>query len=134
MREIYNKLVEIQQRLTMVEGRNGIQFKVISSTNYPQLLLNDTIYYNSDTKCFSYFNPESRQIETDCFNGSGGGNETEKRFDYVSKLLYYKGIAPTGSLEDAPVWKIDKVECLANGSIHNITNVTNFKWTERKTI
>lgn len=70
----------------------------------------------------------------DILDSLAGGGETEKRFDFISNLLYYKGTAPTGSSEDSAVWKIDKIECLANGSIDNITTVLNHKWTERNLI
>jgi hypothetical protein len=59
------------------------------------------------------------------------GGELAKRFDYVSRNLYYRATAPAGSLENAPIWGIKKVEVLDNGSIENITEVTNYKWTER---
>jgi len=62
------------------------------------------------------------------------GGELAKRFDYVSRNLYYRGTAPAGSLDDAPVWSSKKVEVLDNGSIENITEVTNYKWTERNLI
>jgi hypothetical protein len=62
------------------------------------------------------------------------GGELAKRFDYVSRNLYYRGTAPAGSLDDAPVWSSKKVEVLDNGTIDNITEVTNYKWTERNLI
>ena len=63
--------------------------------------------------------------------GSGGGGELAKRFDYVSRNLYYRATAPAGSLENAPVWNIKKIEVLDNGTLDNIIIVNNYKWTER---
>jgi hypothetical protein len=59
------------------------------------------------------------------------GGELAKRFDYISRNLYYRANAPAGSLENAPVWNIKKIEVLNNGTIDNITEVTNYKYTER---
>lgn len=62
-RGLINRIVELQTRLSRLEGKTYIQFQVVRNNTVPLELLREVIYYNYEANEFIYFNPLTRQSE-----------------------------------------------------------------------
>lgn len=71
-RGLINRIVELQTRLSRLEGKTYIQFQVVRNNTVPLELLREVIYYNYEANEFIYFNPLIRQSEKISI-GSGSG-------------------------------------------------------------
>ena len=71
-RGLINRVVELQTRLSRLEGKTYIQFQVVRNNTVPLELLHEVMYYNYEANEFIYFNPLTRKSEKISI-GSGSG-------------------------------------------------------------
>lgn len=62
-RGLINRIVELQTRLSRLEGKTYIQFQVVRNNTIPLELLHEVMYYNYEANEFIYFNPLTRKSE-----------------------------------------------------------------------